>query len=273
MLRAAVIQMVSSARLDENLTSAGKLLAEAARAGARLAVLPENFPCMGEQDTDKVALRESHGKGPIQDFLSDAARKHGLWIVAGTMPLAADVPGKVRAASLLYDDQGQCVARYDKLHLFDVNVGDGESYRESDTLEAGKDIVVADTPFARIGLSVCYDVRFPELYRNMHRRGVELITVPSAFTAITGAAHWHALLRARAVENLSYVIAANQGGHHANNRETYGHSLILDPWGRILAEIDTGPGVACADLDLDHLRELRSRFPALEHRRLDYQLS
>lgn len=273
MPRTAVIQMVSSARLADNLATAGELLAEAARAGAQLAVLPENFACMGEQDTDKVALREPQGDGPIQKFLSDTAREHGLWIVAGTIPLAADAPGKVRASSLLYDDQGRCAARYDKLHLFDVDVGGGESYRESDTLEAGTDIVVADTPFARIGLSVCYDVRFPELYRNMHRRGVELITVPSAFTATTGAAHWHALLRARAVENLCYVIAANQGGHHANQRETYGHSLILDPWGRVLAEIETGPGVACADLDFEHLRELRSRFPALEHRRLDYQLS
>jgi deaminated glutathione amidase len=273
MIRAAVIQMVSTADVAENLAAAGELLAEAAGAGAGLAVLHENFPCMGVHDTDKVALKEKAGAGPIQTFLHDTARKHGLWIVGGTIPLAADAPGKVRAASLLYDDQGECVARYDKLHLFDVDVGGGESYRESDTLEAGADIVVAETPFARVGLSVCYDVRFPELYRNMQRQGVELITVPSAFTATTGAAHWHALLRARAVENLCYVIAPNQGGMHANNRETYGHSLILDPWGRVLAEIETGPGIACADLDFEYLHALRNRFPALTHRRLDYQLS
>lgn len=272
MVRAAVIQMVSSADVDENLAQAGDLLAEAAADGARLAVLPENFPFMGRQEQDKVALREAPGSGPIQEFLATAASQHGLWIVAGTIPLVADSPDHVRAASLLYDDQGRCFARYDKIHLFDVEIDDSERYCESDSLEAGGDIVVTETPFARIGLTVCYDVRFPELYRNMHRQGVELITVPSAFTATTGHAHWEVLLRARAVENLSYVIAADQGGTHANGRETWGHSMIIDPWGQVLAEVDYGAGVACADLDLEQLKQLRQRFPALSHRRLDYSL-
>lgn len=277
MLRAAVIQMVSSAELNENLAQASEFLAAAAADGARLAVLPENFPFMGLQEIDKLQLRETPGNGPIQEFLALSAQKHQLWIVAGTIPLAADSPDHVRAASLLYDDQGRVAGRYDKIHLFDVEVDGSERYCESDSLEAGHDIVVVATPFANIGLSVCYDVRFPELYRNMHgladERGIGIITVPSAFTATTGRAHWETLLRARAVENLSYVIAADQGGTHANGRETWGHSMIIDPWGNILAQIDRDPGYACANLDFDQLEQLRQRFPALDHRRLNYALS
>lgn len=264
--------MVSSAEVAENLAAAGELIRRAAADSARLAVLPENFAFMGLVEHDKVALRETEGDGPIQQFLSDTAKQHGIWLVAGTIPLAADSPDHVRAASLVYDDQGRRVARYDKIHLFDVVLEGGERYCESDSLEAGSEVVVADTPLGKIGLTVCYDVRFPELYRNMHRHGVELITVPSAFTASTGRAHWEALLRARAVENLCYVIAANQGGTHVNGRETWGHSLILDPWGRVLAQIETGPGVACADLEIENLPELRQRFPALTHRKLNYVL-
>lgn len=272
MVRAAVIQMVSSADVDENLAQAGELLEEAAGDGARLAVLPENFPFMGMQEQDKVALRETDGEGPIQAFLETTAKKHGIWIIGGTLPLVADSPNHVRAASLLYDDQGRRAGRYDKIHLFDVEIDGGERYCESDSLEAGSEIVVVETPLARIGLSVCYDVRFPELYRNMHSRGVELITVPSAFTATTGRAHWEVLLRARAVENLCYVIAPNQGGTHVNGRETWGHSMIIDPWGRVLADVDYGAGFACADLDFEQLGQLRQRFPALSHRRLDYSI-
>lgn len=272
MLRAAVTQMVSSADLDENLTQAGELLNAAAADGAQLAVLPENFPYMGMAERDKVKLREKEGSGPIQDFLTETARKHQLWIVGGTIPLVADSARHVRAASLLYNPQGKCVARYDKIHLFDVEIEGGERYCESDSLEAGNKIVVAETPFAQIGLTVCYDVRFPELYRNMHARGVNLITVPSAFTATTGRAHWETLLRARAIENLCFVIAPNQGGTHINGRETWGHSMIIDPWGQILARIESGPGFACADLDFWQLAQLRQRFPALSHRRLDYRL-
>lgn len=276
MLRAAVIQMVSTADVTENLTQAADLLARAAADGARLAVLPENFAFMGMHERDKLELCESEGNGPIQEFLGETAKKHKLWIVAGTIPLAGDSANRARAASLLYDDRGRCVSRYDKIHLFDVEIEGGERYCESDSLEAGNKIVVAATPFAQIGLSVCYDVRFPELYRNMHGASntgsVELITVPSAFTAPTGRAHWQTLLCARAVENMSYVIAANQGGTHVNGRETWGHSMIIDPWGQILVEVDSGPGFACADLDFRQLRELRQRFPALSHRRLNYSL-
>lgn len=270
MVRAAVIQMVSSADVDENLAQAAELLAEAAEDGAELAVLPENFPFMGMHEQDKVALGETDGDGPIQAFLAETARNHRIWIVGGTIPLQADSPEHVRAASLLYDDQGRRMARYDKIHLFDVEIDGDERYCESDSLEAGDEIVVVETPIARIGLSVCYDIRFPELYRNMHHRGVELITVPSAFTARTGRAHWEVLLRARAIENLCYVIAPNQGGTHANGRETWGHSMIIDPWGQVQAEVDYGAGLACADLDLEQLGQLRQRFPALSHRRLDY---
>lgn len=273
MLRAAVIQMVSTAEVRENLDQAEQLLAEAAADGARLAVLPENFPFMGMHEEDKLPISETDGNGPIQDFLSETALKHKLWIVAGTVPLAGGKPDRARAASLLYDDEGRRVARYDKIHLFNVEIDGGERYCESDSLEAGDDIVVAETPFTNIGLSVCYDVRFPELYRNMLARDVGLITVPSAFTAKTGEAHWESLLRARAVENLSYVIAANQGGTHINGRKTWGHSMIIDPWGHIVAQVDSGPGYACADLDFEQLGQLRQRFPALSHRRLNYALT
>ncbi len=265
--------MVSTAEVEENLAQAGELIARAAADNAQLAVLPENFAFMGMQEQDKIALREADGDGPIQHFLSTAASQHNIWLVAGTIPLEAESPDRARAASLLYNDSGERIARYDKIHLFDVEIEGGERYCESDSLEAGDTVIVAATPFAKIGLSVCYDVRFPELYRNMHGAGVELITVPSAFTATTGRAHWEAFLRARAVENLSYVIAPNQGGRHVNGRETWGHSLILDPWGKILAQIRSGPGVACADLDFDRLRELRLRFPTLSHRRLNYRLA
>ncbi|MEX2515458.1 MAG: carbon-nitrogen hydrolase family protein [Gammaproteobacteria bacterium] len=273
MLRAAVIQMVSTANADENLASAGELLRAAAADDAQLAVLPENFTLMGLDDEARLALMEAPGNGPIQTFLSTIARELKLWLVAGTIPLKADAPGHMRPASLLYNPQGDCVSRYDKIHLFDVDVGNGESYRESDTFEAGSDIVVADTEIARIGLSICYDVRFPELYRSMHAKGVELITVPAAFTATTGRVHWQALLQARAVENLCFVLAANQGGTHANGRETWGHSMIIDPWGQILAELDYGAGVVCADLDFDRMHQVRQTFPVLTHRRLNYRLN
>ncbi len=272
MLRAAAIQMVSTADVTENLTMAADLLARAAADGARLAVLPENFAFMGMHERDKLELRESEGNGPIQEFLGETAKKHKLWIVAGTIPLAGNSANHARAASLLYDDQGHCVSRYDKIHLFDVEIEGGERYCESDSLEAGDRIVVVATPFAQLGLSVCYDMRFPELYRNMQAHGVELITVPSAFTAPTGRAHWQTLLCARAVENMSYVIAADQGGTHVNGRQTWGHSMIIDPWGQIIAQVESGPGFACADLDFEQLGQLRQRFPALSHRRLNYSM-
>ena len=265
----AAIQMASSPNVGGNLMEAERLLAEAARAGAGLVVLPENFAFMGLEESDKVAIREQDGEGQIQNFLSQQARQLGIWLVGGTVPLVADAPDKVRAACLLYDDQGERVARYDKMHLFDVEVPDGdERYNESETIEPGSEVVVVDTPFGRLGLAVCYDLRFPELFRAMLDEGMEILALPSAFTAITGRAHWETLVRTRAIENLCCVIAANQGGYHVNGRETFGDSMVVDPWGNILARHPRGTGVVSAPLDLEQLRSTRQHFPSIEHRRL-----
>lgn len=272
MTRVAVIQMVSSDDVEANLNTAAELIRQAASDRAELLTLPENFAFMGQREHDKVAIREPFGSGPIQDFLSSEARRHKVWLLGGTIPLQASVPDKIRAASLLYNPDGRCVARYDKIHLFDVYVDSGgdKTYNESGTIEGGNEVVVSRMPFGNIGLSVCYDLRFPEIYRKMHDHDVNIITVPSAFTATTGRAHWESLLRARAVENLCYIIASNQGGRHVNQRETWGHSLIMNPWGDILAMVrEEGNGVACADIDLEQLYRLRNTFPTLEHRKLD----
>ena len=263
--------MISTADVDQNLASASELITKAVNQGAYFLLLPENFPLMGHEEHDKVAILEPFGQGPIQDFLSEQSRKHGVWLMGGTIPLQASVADKIRAACMLYDPEGNFAFRYDKMHLFDVMVDEdaGESYQESNTLEAGNEIVVAETPFGNIGMSVCYDLRFPELYRAMLKNDVNIITVPSAFTATTGVAHWKSLLRARAIENLCYVIASNQGGRHINDRETWGHSMIIDPWGEILDCIAKGPGFAIADIDLDKQKTLRRNFPCLEHRQLN----
>ncbi len=268
--RIATIQMVSTADVEENLQQASRLIADAHAGGAEFCLLPENFPLMGMQEQDKLAIVEPFGKGPIQQFLADQARQHQLWILGGTIPLQASDEQHIRAASLLYDPEGLMIARYDKMHLFDVCVdaNEKEVYNESSTIEGGHDAVVAKTAFANIGLSVCYDLRFPELYRGMHAADVNLIAVPSAFTFKTGQAHWETLLRARAIENLSYVIASNQGGKHINERETWGHSMIIDPWGKILAQIESGAGIACADIDIALLKRLRQDFPVLRHRKV-----
>jgi len=272
MTRVAAIQMVSTDNVETNLYSAANLIRQAVADGAELLVLPENFPLMGQHEQDKIAIKEPFGTGPIQAFLSEQARGNNIWLMGGTIPIQADAPNKIRAACLLYNPQGECIARYDKIHLFDVSVNGGnETYNESITIEAGDDITVAKTPFGNIGMSVCYDLRFPELYRNMHGLDVNIITVPSAFTATTGKAHWETLLRARAVENLCYVIAPNQGGRHINNRETWGHSMVINPWGDILAVVEQGEGIACADIDLDQLKTLRNNFPTLKHRTMNYQ--
>lgn len=265
----AAIQMVSSPDVSLNLSAAGKLIEQAAYAGAKLIVLPENFAHMGEDVSDKLKQREPHGTGPIQNFLAETAKKFQVWIIAGTLPLEAEASNKVRAASLMFDDQGQQVARYDKIHLFDVEVPDTqESYRESDTIEAGQTPLVFESPFGKIGFAVCYDLRFPEMFRAMHAQGVQILVFPSAFTAQTGAAHWETLLRARAIENLCYVIAPNQGGSHVNGRQTFGHSMIVDPWGAVLACHKHNEGFALAELDLEKLTRIRSKFPVLQHRRL-----
>lgn len=269
MSKCAAIQMASSPNIRSNLIAAERLIEEAANAGAKLAALPENFALMGDHELDKVKVKEIDGSGPIQDFLASVAKKYALWVVGGTIPIAGDADNKVRATCLVYNDRGERVARYDKMHLFDVNVpGTDEIYRESDSIEAGNEPVVIDTPFGRLGLAVCYDLRFPEFFRNMSKQGVEILVIPSAFTAETGAAHWELLLRARAVENLCYVIAPNQGGFHLNGRRTFGHSMIIDPWGVVLDCYKTGNGFVCADINPERLEKVRGSFPVLHHRRL-----
>jgi len=265
----AAIQMASSPNISSNLLEAGKLIGEAAKAGAQLISLPENFALMGMNEFDKVKVREQQGEGPIQDFLSTMATKYSLWIVGGTIPLAAASDDKkVRAACLVYNDQGEQVGRYDKVHLFDVNVPDThEVYRESDSIEPGDFPLMLETPFGKLGVAVCYDLRFPEFFRSISKEGIDILVVPAAFTAETGAAHWEVLLRARAIENLCYVIAPNQGGFHLNGRKTFGHSMIIDPWGTVLDCYKTGSGFVSANIDLERLQKIRQSFPALQHRR------
>lgn len=264
----AAIQMASSPYVESNLLEAGKLIVEAAKHGAKLIALPENFALMGVHELDKVKAKELDGQGAIQTFLSETAKKHGVWLIAGTIPLVADADNKVRAACLVYNDHGERVARYDKAHLFDVSVpGTGEEYRESDSIENGGEPLVFDSPFGKVGIAVCYDLRFPEFFRKMSEEGVQIVVVPAAFTAETGAAHWEVLLRARAIENLCYVIAPNQGGFHLNGRQTYGHSMVIDPWGVVLDCYKTGAGYASAQIDLERLEKVRTSFPVLNHRR------
>lgn len=261
----AALQMASGPHVDANLREAARLLEIAASQGAKLAALPEYFPIMGMHEQDKVRVREADGTGPIQDFLSASARKHAMWIVGGSMPLEASVPDKVRNTTLVYDDTGKRVARYDKIHLFGFDMG-AESYSEPRTIEPGSEVVVFETPFARIGLSICYDLRFPELYRAM--KEVDLILVPSAFTETTGKVHWETLLRARAIENLAYVLAPAQGGYHVNGRETHGDSMLVDPWGTIVDRLPRGSGIVIGAVDRQRIARLRASLPALTHRTL-----
>ncbi|WP_353570120.1 carbon-nitrogen hydrolase family protein [Candidatus Albibeggiatoa sp. nov. BB20] len=268
MHRIATIQMASGCNVSANLREAAQLIHTAAKMGAKLAVLPENFAQMGKHQADMLDIKEPMGQGEIQTFLSQQAKLHDIWIVGGTVAINSQNENKVYAACLLFDNAGQCVARYDKMHLFDVLVGQQEHYQESSTIEAGQNIVVVDTPFGKLGLAVCYDLRFPELFRSMLAENVQLIVIPAAFTATTGKAHWEILLRARAIENLCYVIAADQGGYHVNGRETYGDSMIVDPWGSVVTRLKQGAGVVCADVDIQHLTSLHQRFPARQHQRI-----
>jgi len=272
--RVAAVQMASGPNVSANLMEAKRLIALAARDhGAKLVVLPENFAIVGLSEQDKVNIRETDGKGPIQDFLANQAAKHGVWLVGGTIPLVAQDPNKVRAGCLLFDAGGQRMARYDKMHLFDVHITEtGENYAESQTIEHGTQAVVVDTPFGKLGLAVCYDLRFPELFRMMLEEGMEILAVPSAFTAVTGMAHWELLVRARAVENLCYVIAAAQGGYHASGRETHGDSMIVDPWGMVLDRLPRGSGVVSADIEKARIKSIRRNFPAIQHRILHCSL-
>jgi deaminated glutathione amidase len=266
-VKVAAVQMTTGPDVTANLARAGELLEQAAQQGARLAVLPENFAFMGLADADKRKVAETEGDGPIQSFLADTARRLKLWIVGGTAPVRVPGEGRVAAASLVYNDSGNPVARYDKIHLFDVDVpGRKEIYRESAHVAPGSKPTVVDTPAGRVGLSVCYDIRFPELFRRLSEAGAQLLTIPSAFTAPTGRAHWETLIRARAIENLSYVIAPAQSGFHANGRETYGDSMIVDYWGRVLGRRPRGQGVVVQDLNLDQQAQVREEFPSLRHR-------
>jgi nitrilase len=261
--KVAAIQMASGPNVAGNLNEAKRLIAKAAEQGAKLVVLPEFFAIMGMDEQEKVAVREQPGQGPIQAFLADAAKQHKVWLVGGSIPLAAKSPDKVLNSCLVFDDSGAQVGRYDKIHLFNLELGN-ESYNESRTIEPGDQVVVIDSPFGRIGLAICYDLRFPELFRAM--KEVDVIVLPSAFTATTGKVHWESLVRARAIENLSFVIAAAQGGYHVNGRETHGHSMIVDPWGRMLDQLARGSGVVVADINPGYQASLRASLPALSHR-------
>ncbi len=265
----AAIQMTSGHSVEDNLEAAAKLLREAKEAGAELACLPENFSFIGLKDADKLAVAEADGAGPIQQFLSATARALGIWILGGTTVIKGDSARRVSNTSLLLDAQGKRVARYDKIHLFDVAIpGRNEQYLESNHVTPGHKVVVADTPVGRLGLSVCYDMRFPELYRELVARGAQWLAMPAAFTVPTGRAHWETLLRARAIENLCYVVAPAQWGTHSSGRETYGDTLIVDYWGQVLSRLPSGIGVITAQFDLGRQAETRARFPALENRRL-----
>jgi len=268
-VRVAAIQMNSGADLASNLQLADRLLGDAAADNCDMAVLPENFALMPERSRDKVAIAEVPGDGPVQSFLADAATRYKLWIVAGSMPLKSPEPERVFGACPVYDAAGRQLGIYRKIHLFDVKLPDcEESYQESWSMYPGDDVVAVDTPAGRLGLTICYDLRFPELYRRLVEDGATLFTVPAAFTRTTGEAHWHSLLRARAIENLAYVIAPGQYGEHALGRQTYGHSVIIDPWGKVLAEQGAGDCHVAADIDPDLPARLRSEFPALANRRL-----
>jgi len=267
MSKVAVIQMTSSAEVQQNLQTAAKLINEAVKQKAQLIVLPENFGFMGFDDAARMAIAEEYGTGVLQEFLETQARQHDVWIIGGTIPIKTLSPDRVRSASLLFDNQGQCVSRYDKIHLFDVYVADiNKNYVESASTEPGERVVISKTPFGKLGLSICYDIRFPELYRQQIQEGAELLAIPAAFTQVTGEVHWEILCRARAIENLAYVFASGQSGTHENGRQTYGHSLIIDPWGKVLAKIETGEGVIVADIDLQAQQEIRKKFPSLSHR-------
>lgn len=263
--RIAAVQMASGPQVKSNLNEARRLIETAAHAGAKLIGLPEYFGIMGVTDQDKVAAREKFGGGPIQDFLSRTAKELKVWLVGGSVPLDCGRPDKIRNACLVYDDSGNVAARYDKIHLFGFEMGK-EQYKEEKTIEPGDAVKTVDTPFGKLGLSICYDLRFPELYRAMG--AVDIILVPSAFTETTGKAHWETLIRARAVENLAYVMAPAQGGYHVSGRETHGNSMIVDPWGVVLDRLPRGSGVVIAGINPTYQRSLRASLPALDHRTL-----
>jgi nitrilase len=262
-VKVAAVQMASSPQVSSNLTEAERLINLAAEQGAKIVVLPEYFCIMGKKDTDKVSVREKAGEGPIQRFLSKMAKEHKIWLIGGSVPIASNFPNKVRNSCLVFDDKGIQVARYDKIHLFGLDLGT-EHYHEENTIEPGDKVIVVETPYGKIGLSICYDLRFPELYRAMGE--VDMIVVPAAFTETTGKAHWETLVRARAIENLCYVIASAQGGYHISGRETHGNSMIVDPWGVVLDRLQRGSGIVIANINSKYQQSLRNSLPALKHK-------
>lgn len=269
MPKVAAIQMCSTHDVDENLATASQLISQAAQQGAEFVVLPENFAIIGLLDTDKLKVKEAFGHGKIQDFLAQQAKQNHIWLVGGTIPIASSHSNRARAASLMFDASGNCVARYDKIHLFDVTVGVNETYQESNSIEPGNQIVVVDTPIGKVGMAVCYDVRFPELFRVLFNRGAEILLLPSAFTVPTGEAHWGILTRSRAIENFCYLIAPAQGGTHTSGRKTFGNSVIVHPWGNVLAQqTGTESGVIFADIDLQKEKEIRKAIPVAQHQKI-----
>ena len=268
MNKIALIQMNSSSRVEDNLKLAEHLLTQASQNNATLAVLPENFSQMPLTEKQRLEAAEEPGKGPIQEFLSTVSSKLNLWLIAGTISIKTNRENKVFSSCLCYDNHGKFQARYDKQHLFDVDLANGESYRESSFIKHGDELKLVDTPLGKVGLSICYDLRFPEYYRLLSQQNVQLLTVPAAFTYTTGLAHWLPLLQARAIENQCYVIAPAQTGTHDNGRTTYGHSVAFDPWGKRIALLNSDNGVVFADIDLNYLNEVRSQIPCLMHRRM-----
>ena len=274
MTMVAAIQMASGPNVQANLDQAEKLISEAVEQSAKLVVLPEYFSFMGKTDQERIAVAETDGDGKVQRFLSEQAKKNSIWLVGGTIPVKSHDPDKLYTSCMLFNDQGERVACYNKIHLFDVTIQESnENYTESDTTLSGNETVVIDTPFGKLGLAICYDLRFPEMFRSMLNQGMEICAIPSSFTAITGKAHWEVLVRARAIENLCYVIAAAQGGYHVSGRETHGNSAIVNPWGQVLNYMGKGAGVVVAKLDRQNLASTREHFPVLQHRRLSCQIS
>jgi predicted amidohydrolase len=264
-MKIAAVQMVSTPLIEENSASARRMIREAADGGAQLVLLPEYWPVMGMRETDKIVCAERPGAGPIQECMADIARECGVWLIGGTLPMVSPEADKVLNVTLVFDPAGERVARYDKIHLFGFTKGD-ESYNESRTITPGSSVTTFEAPFGKVGLSVCYDLRFPELYRAMG--DCALMVVPAAFTYTTGQAHWEVLLRARAIENQCYVLAAAQGGRHPNGRRTWGHSMLIDPWGEVQSVLPEGEGIVIGEIELNHLHRVRESLPALRHRRL-----
>ena len=261
------VQIASGPNIEANLSEVSRHIADAKENGANIVILPENFAMMAEKDIFYLDIQEDLGSGRIQDFISNEAKKHEIWIVAGTIPIKTNIKNKVLSTCIVYDDAGKIVSHYSKMHLFDVNIPDtNDEYRESDTFLNGEDVVTLDTPFCKIGLSICYDLRFPELFRKLSEKNAQLICLPAAFTYQTGKAHWEFLIKSRAIENLAYLAASAQGGYHVSGRETYGNSMIINPWGEALNIMKKKSGVIVSEIDINAQEKLRSSFPCLEHR-------